>query len=246
MMNCNVALVTGGGKGIGSKIVERLYADGYLVYFTFNTSCAQAQALANTLDASGTRVIPIKCDVSSSDDVTALLARIITNGHTPSLLVNNAGIAHQALFQDTDENMWDSIFDVNVKGVYRLTKAVLPGMIAQKSGNIIMISSMWGQVGASCEVAYSASKAALIGMTKALAKEVGPSGIRVNAIAPGLIFTDMTASLSVETLTEIREETPLLQIGHGEDIANAVSFLAGNASAFITGQILAVNGGLVI
>lgn len=241
-----IALVSGGSRGIGSQIVKRLHRDGYTVYFTFNKSASCAEELCSSLDQSLRKVIAVKCDVSSSFDVENLMGIISGNGHTVSLLVNNAGIAFQGLFQDTDEKTWDHIFNVNVKGSYLLTRSVLPSMISQKSGNIIIISSMWGQVGASCEVAYSASKSALIGMTKALAKEVGPSGIRVNAIAPGLIDTDMTASVAYSVLCGIVEETPLMRSGQSEDIANAVSFLAGDDSSFITGQILPVNGGLVI
>lgn len=162
------------------------------------------------------------------------------------VLVNNAGIAEQALFSDISEEMWDRMFAVNVKGAYNCAQAVLPSMIHEKRGRIVNISSMWGISGASCEVHYSASKAAVIGFTRALAKELGPSGITVNCIAPGVIATEMNGRLSPETMAELKENTPLNRIGVPEDIAEAILFLASDRAAFITGQTLSVDGGFIL
>ena len=160
--------------------------------------------------------------------------------------MNNAGVALIRLFTDTDETSWDRLFDVNVKGAYHCLQAVLPGMISRQEGAVVNISSMWGEVGASCEAAYAASKAALIGLTKALAKELGPSGIRVNCVTPGTIDTEMNAELDEETRAALAEETPLCRLGEAEDVAKAVLFLAGEQASFITGQVLGVSGGYVI
>ena len=162
------------------------------------------------------------------------------------LLVNNAGIAQQRLFTEITEAEWDRMFAVNAKGLYACCRAVVPGMIRRHSGNIINVSSMWGQAGASCEVHYSAAKAAVIGFTKALAKELGPSGIRVNCVAPGVIATEMNAALDGETLDALREETPLGTIGTPEEAARAILWLAGDGASFVTGQVIGVNGGFVI
>ena len=164
----------------------------------------------------------------------------------PDVLINNAGVSSQQLFTDVTEEEYDRIMDTNLKGPFLCTKEVLPGMIYRKSGCIINISSMWGQVGGSCETIYSASKAGLIGLTKALAKEEGPSGIRVNCIAPGVIDTKMNAMHSEETMQALKEETPLERIGTPQDIANAALFLASDQASFITGQVLGVNGGMII
>ena len=162
------------------------------------------------------------------------------------VLVNNAGIAQQALFTDVSEAEWDRMFAVNVKGMFHCTQGVLGNMISQKRGKIVNISSMWGQIGASCEVSYSAAKAAVIGLTKALAKEMGPSGIQVNCVAPGVIDTEMNAALDASTRAMLAEETPLGVLGTAEDVARAIVFLASPQADFITGQVLGVNGGFVI
>ncbi|MEG1431160.1 MAG: SDR family oxidoreductase, partial [Oscillospiraceae bacterium] len=162
------------------------------------------------------------------------------------ILVCNAGVSKVGLFQDMTAEDWHSVFSVNVDGVFHCCQAVLPHFIARKAGKIITVSSMWGQVGGSCEVCYSASKAAVIGLTKALAKEVGPSGITVNCVAPGVIATDMNKNLSPQDLQALAEDTPLGRIGTPEDVANAISYLVSEGAAFVTGQVLAPNGGLVI
>ena len=188
----------------------------------------------------------VRGDVASAEDAARMVQETRTAlGHI-DVLINNAGIAHTALFTNTDYAAWRRLFAVNVDGVYHCTGAVLPDMISRRSGVILNVSSIWGLVGASCEVAYSASKAALIGFTKALAKEVGPSGIRVNCIAPGVIDTDMNAALNHEARAELAEETPLCRLGSAEEVAEVLLFLASDAASFMTGQVLSPNGGLVV
>ena len=238
------ALITGASRGIGSAIARRLAADGFRVIVNYHTAEKQAEYLAaqlNNTHGKGSTVL-YRADVSDREQVE----RMFRAAGGVDVLVNNAGIAQQKLFTDITEQDWNRMFDVDVKGVFHCCQCALPYMIHQKRGKIINISSMWGQVGASCEVHYSAAKAAVIGLTKALAKEVGPSGIQVNCIAPGAIQTEMNAKLDESTIDELKEETPLGVIGSAEDIAAAVSFLAGENSNFITGQILGVNGGMII
>ena len=175
-----------------------------------------------------------------------MMARVRETLGDPDILVNNAGIAQQKLFTDVTEEDWDRIFAVNVKGMFHCAQAVLPAMIRKKRGKIVNLSSMWGQVGASCEVAYSAAKGAVIAFTKALAQEVGPSGIQVNCVAPGVIDTEMNHTLSPETLAALREETPLGVLGKASDVAEAIGFLVSDRADFITGQVLAPNGGMIL
>lgn len=240
------ALVTGGSIGIGSGIVRALAAQGYQIGINYRTHGQAADDLAKEIrEKYGVKVITCQADVACSKQVEAMVAEVTEQLGQITLLVNNAGIAQQKLFTEITEAEWDRLFDVNVKGMFLCSKAVLPNMIHNHSGNIINISSIWGMVGASCEVHYSAAKAAIIGFTKALAKEVGPSLIRVNCVAPGVIDTEMNANLSEATLAQLKEETPLCKIGTIEDIANAVIFLAGEQSSFITGQVISPNGGMV-
>ena len=187
-----------------------------------------------------------QADVSEKTEVEEMFRKAEQELGKISALVNNAGIAEQILFSDITEEKWDRMFAVNVKGAYNCTQAVLPSMIHEKYGRIINVSSMWGISGASCEVHYSASKAALIGFTKALAKEVGLSGITVNCVAPGVIGTDMNAAISGEILEELKENTPLNRIGTSEDVAEAILFLASDKASFITGQTLSVDGGFIL
>ena len=175
-----------------------------------------------------------------------VIADILRTYRRIDALVNCAGIAHIGLFTDMTEEEWDHLFAVNVRSAFSVTKAVLPGMISQQKGAIVNVSSMWGEVGASCEVAYSATKAALIGLTKALAKEVGPSGVRVNCVTPGVIDTDMNAQLTEEDRVSLADETPLGRIGSAEEVAKTIFYLCGEGASFITGQILGISGGLVI
>jgi 3-oxoacyl-[acyl-carrier protein] reductase len=188
----------------------------------------------------------VYCDVSAEKQVAAMFGEITDKAGSVELLINNAGIADYSLFCDITPERWRRVFSVNVDGLYYCCRLALPEMIREKRGNIINISSMWGQVGASCETVYSASKAAVIGLTKALAKEVGPSGIRVNCIAPGCIMTDMLDGFSNDDLNNLTSNTPLLRLGTVQDVAETVRFLASEKSAFITGQVIGVNGGFVI
>ncbi len=238
------AMVTGASRGIGRAVALRLAEEGYAVALACRDREAGGQTVA-MIEEKGGRALLCLGDVRSEADVAAMTAAARTLGEV-ELLVACAGIAYQNLFQYTDTETYDKLMDTNVKGAYLTAKALLSDMITRRKGSIIFISSMWGEVGGSCEVIYSASKAALIGMTKALAKEVGPSGIRVNCISPGVILTDMTAPLGEETLAELASETPLCRNGIPEDVADAVAFLASDKASFITGQILGVNGGMVV
>lgn len=233
------ALITGGSRGIGAAIARRFAKEGFRVIINYNNSEAQAKALA--AETGGTAV---RADVGSPEQVAAMAEKITAEHGALDVIVNNAGIAHFGLLTDMSEAEWQSLMNINLGGAFRVTKNLIRPMIAAGRGCVINISSMWGQVGASCEAAYSASKAGLIGLTKALAKELGPSGIRVNCIAPGVIDTDMNARLDSETLAELKDETPLGVIGSPEDVADAAYFLYENG--FVTGQVIGVNGGFVI
>ncbi len=237
------ALITGASRGIGSAIARQLAEDGFRVIVNYNVSEKEAEYLISELNNTySIKCLALRTDVCDRAQVETMFSK----AGGVDVLINNAGIAQQKLFTDITEADWDRMFNVDVKGVFHCCQCALPYMIHQKRGKIINISSMWGQVGASCEVHYSAAKAAVIGLTKALAKEVGPSNIQVNCIAPGVIQTEMNAHLDENTLNELKEETPLGVIGTPADIANAVSFLASEKSNFITGQILGVNGGMII
>lgn len=238
------ALITGASRGIGRAVALKLSEMGYAIAVACRNKDAGEETVA-LIERKGGRAILCLGDVRSERDVTSMVTAAKTLGEI-ELLVPCAGVAYQNLFQFTDTETYEMIMDTNVKGAYLTARTLLPDMIARRCGNIIFISSMWGEVGGSCEVIYSASKAALIGMTKALAKEVGPSGIRVNCIAPGVILTDMTAPLGSQTLAELASDTPLCRNGTPEDVASAVAFLASDRSSFITGQTLGVNGGLVV
>ena len=236
------ALVTGASRGIGAAVARALAAKGYCVAVHYNRSGAEALALAAELP----EAIAVQADMADAQAVQRMVERVAAHYGRIDVLVNNAGIALWKLAMDTTVEEWDRIFDVNVRGAFAATRAALPYMVDQQGGSIINVSSMWGQVGASCEVAYSASKAALIGFTRALAKEMGGAGIRVNCICPGVIATDMIASFDEDAIADLEAETPLGRIGVPEDIAQTAVFLAGQESAFITGQVIGVNGGFVI
>ena len=231
----SICVVTGGSRGIGAATVERLAKLGHRVYFFYAASHDAANALAEKTGATA-----ICCNVSDSTAVAEAFKQI---GRVDNL-VCNAGIWKGGLLQDMNEADWDRLFDVNVKGVYNCIKAALPGFLANHSGSIVTVSSMWGQVGASCESAYSATKGAVIALTKSLAKELGPSGIRVNCVAPGVILTDMCAGYSAEDLQDLADETPLGRNGTPEDVAQAIAFLLD--AEFITGHVLNVDGGFAI
>lgn len=239
-------LITGASKGIGANMAIRFAEKGYNVVMNYNNSVQSAIILQRSLKESGYSVIAYKANVRNRLEVDLMVKEALYRFGSIDILINNAGISNQSLITDLSEQDWNDIIGVNLTGVFNCTQAVLPHMINQKSGKIINISSMWGEVGASCEVAYSAAKAGVIGFTKALAKEVGPSGITVNCITPGLIETSMNQELTVEDITSIVEDTPMGRIGSTDDVASAALFLASDESQFITGQILGVNGGLVI
>lgn len=239
-------IVTGSSKGIGAATAIMFAQKGYNVVINYNQSYESASLLCKSLSANGYSVITQKANVSNKLEVDLMVKETLYKFGTLDILVNNAGIAFQGLLTDTDEIDFDRIIDINLKGVFNCCKAVLPSMISRQAGKIINISSMWGQVGASCEVAYSAAKAGVIGLTKALAKEVAPSGITVNAIAPGLIETNMNSNLTIEELTDFVSTIPLGRMGSADEIAAAVDFLASDKADYITGQVLGINGGLVV
>ncbi len=238
-----VAFVTGGAKGIGSAIVKRLIKDGYKVAFTYNSSEEKALNLCADL---GADCKAYKLDITDSNAVKTVIDDVENSFGEIYVLVNNAGIAEQTLFTDITDEMWHKMINTNLSGAFFCSRAVLKYMINRKSGKIINISSIWGETGGSCEVHYSASKSGLIGMTKALAKEVGLSGITVNSVSPGVILTDMTSHFDEDTMNALKDETPLNKIGTPEDVAGAVSFLASKDANFITGQNISVNGGMNI
>ena len=228
-------VITGGSRGIGAAAVARFAARGDTVYFLY-----AANAEAAKLVEAQTGAHAIRCDVADGASVRAAFAAI----GDVDILVCCAGLAHYGLLSMTDENTWNRLFDVNVKGIYHCVNAAMSSFLRKQQGSIVTLSSMWGQVGASCEAAYSATKGAVISLTKALAKELGPSGIRVNCVSPGLILTDMCANLDGETLQSMAEETPLGRNGNPEDVARAIEYLAD--APFVTGTVLNVNGGYIV
>ena len=234
-------LINGGSRGIGRAVVEYFTDRGYAVAFTYKNAREEALALAERTGA-----MAIYADSASEADVIRAVEMTIDSFSHIDVLVNNAAISSFSVFGDITLEEWENIFRVNVTGPFLYCREVLRDMISRKSGSIVNVSSIWGLVGSSCEVHYSTTKAALIGMTKALAKEVGPSGVRVNAIAPGVIDTQMNSALSAEDMTSLAEETPLCRIGAPEEIARAIYFLASEESAFITGETLNVSGGFVV
>ena len=240
------ALVTGASRGIGRAIALQLAADGYAVALHCVQAVDAAQQVCDEIVSRNGRAKVYCCDVADGDAVVQMVQQIAADLGAIDLLVNNAGIAQQKLFTDITPAEWHRMMSVHVDGAYHTCHACLPDMIRQHGGVIVNIASMWGQVGASCEVHYSTAKAALIGFTKALAKEVGPAGIRVNCVAPGVVQTDMMKDFDEEAKSALAEETPLGRLGTAEDIAYAVSFLASDRAGFITGQVLAPNGGIVI
>ena len=242
----DVALVTGASRGIGRAIALRLAADGYAVAIHCHNRVELARQVRDEIVRTGGIAEVFCCDVSDAEEVARMATEISNTMGEVSVVVNNAGIAQQKLFTDLSVSEWKEMMSVHVDGAFYVSREFLPAMIRRHEGCIVNISSMWGQTGGSCEVHYSTAKAALVGLTKALAKEVGPAGIRVNCVAPGVIKTDMTAHLDQDTLSELAEEAPLCRLGAPEDVAAAVSFLVSEDAGFITGQILAPNGGIVI
>lgn len=241
-----VALITGASRGIGRAEAKRFAQEGYQVIANYHHAKEQVMELAQRMAQQGYSVIPMQADVSDPMQVEQMVEEVLRQFHHIDVLVCNAGIAKQGLLTDFTPESWREMMAVNLDSVFYCCRAVLPDMIRRQSGCIITTSSMWGITGASCEVPYSTSKAAIIGLTKALAKEVGPSGIRVNCIAPGVIDTEMNGNLTPEVMEELREETPLCQIGTAEQVAACAAFLAGEDASFVTGQVLSANGGFVI
>lgn len=237
-------IVTGGSQGIGRCLVENFAKDGYNVVLNYNKSEKQAQELKETLAKQGYNIEIFKADVSKKNEVKALINFSLNKFKNIDVLINNAGISQTKLFTDTTEEEWDNIINVNLKSAFYTIQEVLPNMINRKEGLIINISSVWGLVGASCEVAYSVSKAGLDGLTKSLAKELGPSNIRVNSIAPGIIDTKMNDNLDEKTKKEIIEKIPLNRIGRPIDIYKCAKWLV--EDEYTTGQIISPNGGWVI
>lgn len=232
--------ITGGSGGIGSAAVREFSAAGYGAAFTYNKN--EAAALCLSRETAGS--LALRCDVNDGESVNAAVEAALAHFGKIDVLVNNAGIAEQALFTDITEESWDRMIDTDLKSCFLVSKAVVGQMIRRGAGSIINVTSMWGLTGASCEVHYSAAKSGVIGLTKALAKELAPSGIRVNAVAPGVIDTPMNANLDETAISLLKEEIPLGRLGSPEAVAKALVFLA--ECDYITGQTLSVDGGMVI
>lgn len=241
-----VALVTGSSRGIGRAVAAQLAREGYAVGVNYYERRDKAEELVAQLTREGGRAIAVQADVAVRAQVDAMVRTVEAAFGPVDVLVNNAGVAGQALFQDVTDALWERYFAVNLNGARHTIQAVLPHMLHEKRGAIVNISSIWGQHGASCEVTYSCTKHALIGLTRSLAMELAPSGIRVNCVAPGVIDTDMVKVLGDETLRDLAEQTPLGRLGTPEDIAEAVAYLVSDRASFVTGQVLAVDGAFVL
>lgn len=241
-----LAFISGAGRGIGAACALALARDGFDIVVNYNKSEEAAGRVAEQVRALGRRAVLCRLDVSDPAAVNAACPELVRKYGAPDVLVNNAGVSISGLVQDVTDAQWQALMDGNLRSMFNLCRAFVPGMVSRKSGCIINISSMWGQAGASFESVYAASKGGVDALTRSLAKELGPSGIRVNAVSPGCILTDMCACYSEEDLKALADETVLGRNGTPEDIANAVAFLASDKASFITGQILGVNGGMVI
>lgn len=241
-----IALITGAARGIGRAIAEKLAHEGYGICINYITHRAEAEELAASLQKEGCRALAVRADVADRSAVDAMVRTVEELLGPVTLLVNNAGIAGQAVFQDVTDEQWNRFLAVNLSGARNAVLAVLPHMLREKQGCIVNIASIWGLRGASCEVAYSCTKAGVIALTRSLALELGPSQIRVNCVAPGVVDTEMVRGLGQETLEELKRQTPLGRLGTPEDIADAVAFLASDRASFLTGQVLTADGGFVV
>ena len=239
------ALITGASRGIGAATALALAREGYAVALNYRYSEESARRLLRQLVEAGHTAALFRADVSDPDAVRGMAAAVEETLGGICLLVNNAGVSATGLLTELADEELQHLWEINVGGALHCARAVLPGMLARGGGCIVNVSSIWGQAGASCEVAYSTTKAALIGFTKALAKEVGPANIRVNAVAPGVIETDMNEHLTEEALAQLANETPLGRLGRSAEVAAAIAWLASDAAAFITGQVLTVDGGIL-
>ncbi|MDD2402498.1 MAG: 3-oxoacyl-ACP reductase FabG [Clostridia bacterium] len=238
--------ITGASRGIGKEIALLFAKNNFNVAINYLNNEKGAETLYRQLQEQDCNALKVQGDVGNRNSVERMVTKTYDQFGEINVLINNAGIAQQKLFTDISNDDWDNMFNVNIKGVFNCCQCVLPKMIKNRQGKIINISSIWGMTGGSCEVHYSASKAAVIGFTKALAKEVGLSNIQVNCVAPGVIDTDMNSDLDDSAINEIKERTPLGVIGAPRDIAEAVLFLASEKSNFITGQVISPNGGFLI
>lgn len=241
-----LVIITGGSRGIGAETARVLSRAGFSVALIYNSSVEPAKRVQSEIQLFGGVCEIFKADVSVSGDVKRVYAEIVSKCGKPFALVNCAGVAQQCLFTDITDEMWRKMIDTDLSGTFYFCREVLPDMIHEKRGKIVNIASMWGEVGASLEVHYSAAKAGVIGLTKALAKEVGLSGITVNAVSPGVIMTDMMSAFSKDDLKALKDETPLNKLGTPSDVAEAVGFLLSDKADFITGQVVSVNGGFII
>lgn len=240
------AIITGASGGIGREIAKTLAFAGWSVLLNYNKNEKAAASLCTQLNDEGCRALCFKADVGNKAEVEQMKLFTEEKLGDIELVINNAGIAYTGLFQSMSDESWNKVINTNLNGVRNVISTVLPSMIEKRNGNIINVSSIWGSNAASCEVCYACTKAAIESLTRSLAAELAPCGIRINCIAPGCIATDMTLSLGVDTVEMLKQETPLHRLGTAEDVANAVLFLASDASSFITGQVLTVDGGFTL